>query len=72
MSEQEEKIESRLRLVVGLVWAMAVGGFGVGTWATTVELRLRASDDTALAVKRVEYYVTKIANKVGVEIEPPR
>ncbi len=70
--DHEDYLERKLKLVVGLVWAMTVGGFSIGGWATTVELRLRRNDDLERTVHKIDYYVSKIANKVGVEIEPPR
>jgi len=79
----ERKIEGALKRTASAIWALVVVGFSAGVWATSHEFRLKNVEarldsnsgrmaDMERSIQRIEFYVQRIASKVGVDVEPPR
>lgn len=71
-----ETILARVKSLGSMVWGLLVAVFLAGGWATTLQFKVTALEARAheqeASIKRIEFYVVKIAEKVGVSIEPPR
>lgn len=77
MSTNEvEVIMAKFGGITKALWGLVVVGFGVGVWATTLQLEVGNLKTGRAAIEkridRIEFYVIKIAEKVGVDVEAPR
>jgi hypothetical protein len=73
MSDTEATaIQEQMSKLFKTLWALVVFGFAAGTWATNLQLEVNALKRKAERIDQIAWYVEKIANKVGVETQPPR
>jgi hypothetical protein len=73
MSDTEaHEIQEQMSKLFKTLWALIVVSFAAGTWAANLQIEVNALKTKTNRIDQIAWYVEKIANKVGVETQPPR
>lgn len=75
-NEVETHLSEQLDKLLKFVYALIALGFGFGVWVTSIQFKIATlefqTSSMQRRIERIDYYVQKIATKVGIEVEPPQ